>query len=222
MTIARWVIWCAVLLVMPVVGVAQGLPEPLETAIARVAPSELARDFTRCKLQDALWGGYDVRVFITQGSDALPYRLELKQGQFSYGLDPEPQAGTPPHFERDGRLEFATPMEAFARGLPFFIQAATLVRPNQLAVTMLSNTSVLETDALLLAVIDDVADAAELSTQTALVASSSAPQTITLTHEGLDKARSTRLAVLRGADSRALVIGCLISNEVDVTGGPPQ
>lgn len=206
---------CLAVLITSAAAGAQGLPQSIEDAINKVVTQGAAPDFTRCKLQDALWGRYDVRVFITQGVNALPYRFELRSGRFSYGIDPDPDPGTPPHFERDGRLLFNTPSDAFARGLPFLIQTVSLSSPNQLKVTVLSNPAASVEDAMVLAIIDDSADSVDLPMQTAVVSSSKEPQTITLTDEALTRARGVRLAVLKGADRRALAVGCLISNEID-------
>jgi hypothetical protein len=89
-------------------------------------------------------------------------------------------------------------------------------RPTTLRLTVLSNPKERIDDAMVLALIEESQQSADFLTTAAEVASKPGTQTITLTHEAFVRARSVRLAVLRGTDQRALVVGCLISNEIEL------
>lgn len=193
---------------------AQQLPPAAAGEIAQVVQEGIAREFTTCKLQDALWGGYDVRVHITMGIDGLPHLFELRTGAFSRVVDPQPMPG-PNRFERTGRLTAGSAEQAFARGMPFYVSAAELLAPDRLAVTVVSNPGVRVESATLLVLVDQPG-AEDLASVSIPLESNSAPQRFVAVHPALRAPALVRLAILRDVGNTALMIGCVLSNEVDV------
>ncbi|MGE3343236.1 MAG: hypothetical protein AB7L71_07355 [Vicinamibacterales bacterium] len=192
----------------------QGLPSVATEEIGKVVQAGIAREFTTCKLQNAVWGGYDVRVHITMGIDGLPHLFEMRSGRFSRVVDPEPMPG-PNRFERTGRLAAESAEQAFAKGMPFYVSAAELLAPDRLAVTVVSNPAVRVESATLLVLVDQPG-AEDLTSVTLPLASSPAPQRLLAVHAALRTPTLVRLAVLRDVDNTALMMGCVLSNEVDV------
>jgi hypothetical protein len=205
---------CLLLGLVAVPARAQQLPQAASTEIVKVVQEGIAREFTTCKLQDALWGGYDVRVHITMGIDGLPHLFELRDGAFSRVVDPEPMPG-PNRFERTGRLAAGSAEQAFARGMPFYVSAAELLAPDRLAVTVVSNPGLRVESATLLVLVDQPG-ADELTSVTIPLESSPAPQRLLAAHAALRAPALVRLAVLRDVGNTALMMGCVLSNEVDV------
>lgn len=205
---------CLLLGLVAVPARAQQLPQAASAEIVKVVQEGIAREFTTCKLQDALWGGYDVRVHITMGIDGLPHLFELRDGAFSRVVDPEPMPG-PNRFERTGRLAVASAEQAFARGMPFYVSAAELLAPDRLAVTVVSNPGLRVESATLLVLVDQPG-ADELTSVTIPLESSPAPQRLLAAHAALRAPALVRLAVLRDVGNTALMMGCVLSNEVDV------
>ncbi|MGE0392897.1 MAG: hypothetical protein AB7P67_04955 [Vicinamibacterales bacterium] len=192
----------------------QQLPPEAGDEIVKVVQEGIPREFTTCKLQDALWGGYDVRVHITMGIDGLPHLFEMRSGQFRRVVDPEPMPG-PNRFERTGRIAATSAEEAFARGLPFYVSAAELLVPDRLAVTVVSNPARRVESATLLVLVDQPG-ADDLTSVTIPVESSPSPQRLLTVHPALRSPALVRLAILRDVGGTALMTGCVLSNEVDV------
>ena len=205
---------CLLLGLVAVPARAQQLPQAASAEIVKVVQEGIAREFTTCKLQDALWGGYDVRVHITMGIDGLPHLFELRDGAFSRVVDPEPMPG-PNRFERTGRLAAGSAEQAFATGMPFYVSAAELLAPDRLAVTVVSNPGLRVESATLLVLVDQPG-ADELTSVTIPLESSPAPQRLLAAHAALRAPALVRLAVLRDVGNTALMMGCVLSNEVDV------
>lgn len=193
---------------------AQQLPPAATAEVVKVVQEGIAREFTTCKLQGALWGGYDVRVHVTMGIDGLPHLFEIRSGQFSRVVDPEPRPG-PNRFERTGRLAATSAEQAFAKGMPFYVSAAELLAPDRLAVTVVSNPDVRVESATLLVLVDQPG-AEDLTSVTLPLESSPSPQRLLAVHAALRSPALVRLAILRGFDNTALMMGCVLSNEVDV------
>src|SRR5207237_7465547 len=62
---------------------AQNIRAQIDAAVDQYVAAGLGQEFTRCKLQDALWGRYDVTVNITSGADFLPWRFSVRNGEFT-------------------------------------------------------------------------------------------------------------------------------------------
>ena len=209
-----WAEWVAVaaLVVAPVC--AQELRPEIVRDVVRTVAEGIPRELTQCKLQDAVWGGYDVRIHVTMGIDGLPYLFELRGGQFSRIVDPQPIPG-PARFERTGRVRADTAAEAFSRGLPFFIGGAEFRAPNTLEVTLLSNPGAPVESATLFVVVDQPGGE-DLTSVTIPLGSRPAAQQLVVTNDALDGSVLVRLAILREVGPTALMLGCVLSNEVDV------
>lgn len=198
-----------------------GTPEETMQAVAaeaaRVVPEGGVRDLTVCKLQDALWGGYDVDVHVTMGADGLPHLFQLQKGRFSRLIDPQPKGGASSRFERTGRVQPPTAAEAFARGVPYFVQQAVVEAPGVLRLTVLSNPTSTEDLGIVFVAVDDEATTAEYDGVTLPIEPAPEPQTLRLQHKAFGRAAGTaRIAILRGTGRAATIIGCIVSNEVDV------
>ncbi|MEQ1898630.1 MAG: hypothetical protein ABL971_14720 [Vicinamibacterales bacterium] len=193
---------------------AQDLHPEIVSEIVRTLAEGIPRELTRCKIQNAVWGGYDVRIRVTMGIDGLPYLFELRGGQFSRIVDPQPVPG-PARFERTGRVRAETAAEAFSRGLPFFISGAEIRAANTLEVTLLSNPAVPVESATLFVVVDQPG-VEDLTSVTIPLGSRPAAQRLIVTNDALDGSVLVRLAILREVGPTALMLGCVLSNEVDV------
>ena len=201
---------------------AQDPMQAVEREVARLVPPGAVRDLTLCKLQDGVWGGYDVRVHVTMATDGLPWLFELVDGQFRGGVDPAPRGGSRARFDRDGRVQPASAAEAFARGIPFFIVEAVVEEPGVLRLAVLSNPTATDASALVLALIDERVESPDVQSVTLPIDASAEPQIIRLTNEAFGRAPGTvRVAILRGAGRLATVVGCIVSNELDVSLGSP-
>jgi len=205
---------CASLVLCAATAAGQQLPTDATSEIGRTVQEGIAREFTTCKLQDALWGGYDVGVHITMGIDGLPHLFEIRDGEFSRTVDPAPMPG-PNRFERAGRVAAANAEDAFRKGMPFYISEAEVLAPNRLAVTVISNPNISVAVATLFAAIDHPG-ATDLITVTIPLESRPEPQRLVATNEALRTPALIRLAVLRDIGNTALMVGCVLSNEVDV------
>ncbi|MDO8795048.1 MAG: hypothetical protein Q7J25_10565 [Vicinamibacterales bacterium] len=210
--------WCSSVLAVALMADVAVRTQDLHPEIARDIVQTLAegmpRELTRCKLQNAVWGGYDVRIHVTMGIDGLPYLFELREGRFSRSVDPQPMPG-PARFERTGRVRADTAAEAFARGLPFFIGGAEVRGPNTLEVTLLSNPGV-TVDAATLFVVVDQPGVEDLASVTIPVGSRPEPQRLIVTNDALSESVLVRIAILREVGPTALMLGCVLSNEVDL------
>ena len=207
---------CRVLVALLMAGVvrAQNLHPDIASDIVQTLAEGIPRELTRCKLQNAVWGGYDVRIHVTMAIDGLPYLFELRGGRFSRIVDPQSMPG-PTRFERNGRVRADTAAEAFSRGLPFFISGAEVRGSNTLEVTLLSNP-VVTVDAATLFVVVDQPGVEDLTSVTIPVGSSPAAQRLVATNDALAGPVLIRLAILRDVGQTALMLGCVLSNEVDV------
>ena len=209
-----WAGWLAVAAMVVVPVRAQDLHPDIASDIVRTVAEGIPRELTRCKLQNAVWGGYDVRIHVTMGIDGLPYLFELRGGQFSRVVDPQPMPG-PTRFERTGRVRADTAAEAFFRGLPFFISGAEIRAPNTLEVTLLSNPAVPVESATLFVVVDQPG-VEDLTSVTIPLGSRPSAQRLIMTNDALAGPMLVRLAILREVGQTALMLGCVLSNEVDV------
>jgi hypothetical protein len=183
--------------------------------VERTLAQGIGRELTRCKLQDAVWGGYDVRIHITMGIDGLPHLFEMRDGHFSRFVDPQPRPG-PARFEHTGRVRVTNAAEAFARGLPFFISAAEFHAPNRLEVTLLFNPTVPVKVATLFVVANQQPGVDDLTSVTIPLGSKPEVQRVVVANDVLDGPVQVRLAILRDVGQTALMLGCVLSNEVDV------
>ncbi len=204
----------AVALMAGVAVRAQDLQPEIASDIVQTLAEGIPRELTRCKLQNAVWGGYDVRIHVTMGIDGLPYLFELRGGRFSRIVDPQPMPG-PTRFERTGRVRADTAAEAFSRGLPFFLGGAEVLAANTLEVTLLSNP-VVTVDAATLFVVVDQPGVEDLVSVTIPVESRPDAQRLVVTNDALAGPVLVRLAILREVGQTALMLGCVLSNEVDV------
>lgn len=182
--------------------------------VARSVSEGVARDLTVCKLQDALWGSYDVRVHVTMGTDGLPYLFEMKAGAFSRVVDPQPVPG-PARFERSGRIRADSVTDAFRRGLPFYISRADLVAPDRLAVTVASNPAQ-RVDLATLFIVADQPGVEDLTSVTIPIEFKPEEQRIVWTNDAFRGSVLVRIAVLRDVGNTALMTGCVLSNELDI------
>lgn len=210
-------IWAGALSALALAAVpagSQDLRPEVVSDVVRTLPEGLPRELTRCKLQNALWGGYDVRIHVTMGIDGLPYLFELRGGRFSRIVDPQPMPG-PARFERTGRVRAETGADAFARGLPYFISGAEIRAPNTLEVTVLANPAVRVEAATLLVVVDQPG-VEDLTSVTIPLESAAGTQRLVVTNDALGAPALVRLAILRDVGPTALMLGCVLSNEVDL------
>ena len=104
---------------------------------------------------------------------------------------------------------------SFSKGLPFYVARPELLPQDQLAVSVVSNPSQRVGLATLLVVIDQPG-AEDLTTVTLTLESREAPQRLVVTNPALGKPALVRLAILRDAGGTALMLGCVLSNEVEV------
>lgn len=193
---------------------AQELRREIQDDIARTVPEGVARDLTQCKLQDAIWGGYDVRVHVTMGIDGLPYLFEMRAGEFRRLVDPQPMPG-PARFERSGRVRAESAKDAFGRGLPFYISQTELLDSNRLAITLVSNP-VVRVELATLFIVADQPGVEDLTSVTIPVESTPEAQRIVAVNDAFRGPVLVRIAVLRDVGNTALMAGCVLSNEVDV------
>lgn len=198
---------------VPVGGRAQELGRDVAAEVARFAPEGVPRELTACKLQDALWGRYDVRVHVTIGTDGLPYLFSMTGGRFSRIVDPDPVPG-PTRFERTGHITALNPAEAFGRGLPFFIEPAEDSRAGSVAIRVMSNPRMATQTATLLVLIDQ--PGAEGLVSLALpIEPAQDVQRLVVAHPALNGPVLVRAAVIREAGTMALMLGCVLSNELE-------
>jgi hypothetical protein len=185
----------------------------MEAAVRELVPSGLLQDAIRCRLQHALWGGYDMRVYLGRSTDGVPRILQVLSGRFVNEEDPAPLADLPTHFERAGRLESSDSLDLFARGVPYFIAAAA-IQGDVLHITYQSNPVKPTDKALALAVIDEADDVSNVLFSTAPVASGPGIQKVTLQDGRFAMAERVRVAILLGGPSD-ISVGCILSNELD-------
>jgi len=204
----------AVVLAASLTLAAQELTPQMRSEIARTVPEGIGRELTACKVQNAMWGGYDVDVHVTMGIDGLPYLFTLQRGRFSRIVDPAPLPG-PIRFERTGRIGASSAEEAFAKGLPFYISRAELMAPDRLSVSVLSNPAAsIELATLFVAIDQPGVD--DLATVTLPLQSAGTPQRLLAINPALGKPVVVRAAILRDVGTTALTLGCVLSNEVEV------
>ncbi len=202
------------ILALPLAASAQALGPEVAATVAQVVPEGTAREMTLCKLQSALWGGYDVRVHITMATDGLPYLFALEDGGFRRVVDLEPRPG-PNRFERTGRVGARSAEDAFRRGLPFFLAADAPAGAGQVAFAVHANPAMPMGAATLLVTIDQPG-AADLAFLTLAVEPGLAVQRLVATHEALRGPVLVRAAVLREVGGRALLLGCVGGSEMAV------
>jgi len=107
-------------------------------SIARIVRDDSAQEFVLCHLQPAIWGAYDVEIKVSGDYtfDRKPRVFRIFRGVFSEEIDRNINSLK---VHRNGLVQLGSKEEAFARGIPFYIDDLVFEPPNLVHCTVFSN-----------------------------------------------------------------------------------
>ena len=189
-------------------------PPDLENTLATSVSNAVARDFAMCQLRAAIWGDYDAIVNIEAAymQDKKPRRFEMKLGQFSVTT---PDRDVTTGMSRSNLVKISSKEDAFAKGVPFFIEDVSFVAPQSLSFRVWSNpTATVKTAAQRIQRVDrgdsGYTSTVEIVDTNHPISAKPESQTVTTRENRLD-GWVLSLVTMSTQDR------CLASNEIDLT-----
>jgi uncharacterized protein (TIGR03437 family) len=191
--------------------------ETITSTLAAAVSNTANREFATCELRSAVWGGYNVRVFMPRSSTAANQALifRITDGVLYQEVNSSPSGSTAATANKEGRVDIGSRDTAFARGVPFHVSDVSFPTPTTIRYTVHSNPG--SNMPRVLGRYESVSSITNLQIVDTPnpFASSGQPQTRTFTlNTALSPTGEYYLSVVTSAGG----LNCLMSNEVELLG----
>jgi uncharacterized protein (TIGR03437 family) len=192
-------------------------PDAIAALLAATVTNAANREFANCELRAAVWGGYNVRVFMPRSSTVAnqPLIFRITSGVLTQEVNPSPSGSTAASASKEGRVDIFSPDAAFARGVPFFLSDVSFPTSTTIRYTVRANPAV--SHPRVFSRFESVSSITNLQIVETTSPFASGPQPLTRTftlNTPLNPAGEYYLSIVTSSGG----VNCLLSNEIDLLG----